>query len=175
MMQSGLTPSKVAGELGVSRQYLWGVIHSHEAVSPARAKTIEQKIDRIIRRRAELVTFGDRLRAARKMAGLTLKETAQQIGYSWVGVERWEKNQCLPKPGVLLHLCTVYGVSDELVRLPQAARMSSRSQSSHLYLLGNPQSGLTPHLHHSDEDVTGAPAPLIPSRAPAAMKQRQKK
>jgi hypothetical protein len=37
------------------------------------------------------------------------------IGYSWVGVERWEKDVCLPKPGVLWHLFTLYGAREELL------------------------------------------------------------
>ena len=35
------------------------------------------------------------------------------IGYTWVGVERWEKNLCRPKPGVLWHLCSLYCVGEE--------------------------------------------------------------
>jgi hypothetical protein len=30
-----------------------------------------------------------------------------------VGVERWEKNICRPKPSVLWHLLTLYGVAEE--------------------------------------------------------------
>jgi transcriptional regulator with XRE-family HTH domain len=55
------------------------------------------------------MTTGMRLRSARRRAGLTLKQTAHMIGYTWVAVERWEKDLCLPKPGVLFHLCHVYG------------------------------------------------------------------
>jgi transcriptional regulator with XRE-family HTH domain len=56
---------------------------------------------------------GGLLRAAREGAGLTLKEAAALIGYSWVAVERWELGRCLPKPGVLWHLRQVYGVDEE--------------------------------------------------------------
>ena len=44
---------------------------------------------------------------------MTLKEVARAIGYTWVGVERWEKNICRPKPSVLWHLLTLYGVAGE--------------------------------------------------------------
>jgi len=74
---------------------------------------IEAAVDQIIEGRAHVRTFGDRLRAARIAAGMTLKEAAAQIGYTWVGVERWEKNLCLPKPGVLWHLCSVYCVGED--------------------------------------------------------------
>ena len=56
-------------------------------------------------------SFGEQLRAARLASGLTLKQVAGLIGYSWVGVERWEKDVCRPKPGVLWHLFTLYGDS----------------------------------------------------------------
>ena len=34
------------------------------------------------------------------------------IGYSWGGVERWEKDQCVPKPGGLWHLFSLYGIGE---------------------------------------------------------------
>jgi transcriptional regulator with XRE-family HTH domain len=52
------------------------------------------------------------MRAARIRAGFTLKEAAGLIGYTWVAVQRWEKDVCLPKPGVLLHLRSVYGAEE---------------------------------------------------------------
>ena len=63
--------------------------------------------------RVDKKTIGARLRAARVSAGLTLKQVAGIISYTWVAVERWEKGACLPKPGVLRHLAHLYGVDDE--------------------------------------------------------------
>lgn len=58
-------------------------------------------------------TIGSRLRAARVAAGLTLKQVAGMISYTWVAVQRWEKGVCLPKPGVLRHLAHLYGVDED--------------------------------------------------------------
>ena len=109
----GLTLSYLAQNLGVSRQYVWQIIHYRTILSRAKALEIEKAVDRIIEERAHVRTFGDRLRAARISAGYTLKEVGSMIGYTWVGVERWEKNQCIPKPGVLWHLCNLYCVGEE--------------------------------------------------------------
>jgi transcriptional regulator with XRE-family HTH domain len=109
----GITVSFLAEQLGVSRQYMWQVIHYRTQLSRQKVLDIEALVDRIIEQRAHVRTFGDRLRAARIAAGLTLKQAASQIGYTWVGVERWEKNLCLPKPGVLWHLCSVYCIGED--------------------------------------------------------------
>jgi transcriptional regulator with XRE-family HTH domain len=109
----GLTLSYLAQNLGVSRQYVWQIIHYRTVLSRAKALEIEKAVDRIIEERSHVRTFGDRLRAARISAGYTLKEVGSMIGYTWVGVERWEKNQCVPKPGVLWHLCNLYCVGEE--------------------------------------------------------------
>jgi transcriptional regulator with XRE-family HTH domain len=109
----GLTLSYLAQNLGVSRQYVWQIIHYRTILSRTKALEIEKAVDRIIEDRAHVRTFGDRLRAARISAGFTLKEVGSMIGYTWVGVERWEKNQCIPKPGVLWHLCNLYCVGEE--------------------------------------------------------------
>ncbi|MEK9139325.1 MAG: helix-turn-helix transcriptional regulator [Bacteroidota bacterium] len=99
-------------ELGVSRQYAWQVVGYVTMVSRKKALETEAVVDSIIAHKSHLQTFGDRMRAARVFAGLTLKQVAEKIGNSWVGVERWEKNICLPKPGVLWHLRALYGVDE---------------------------------------------------------------
>lgn len=109
----GITVSYLADQLGVSRQYAWQVVHYQTLVSLDKAREIERRVDGIISEGAHVRTFGDRLRAARISAGLTLKEAAAMIGYTWVGVERWEKNLCVPKPGVLWHLCSLYCVGED--------------------------------------------------------------
>ncbi len=106
----GIGVSYFARHLDVTRQYAWQIVHYRTPLSLDRALEIEQELNAIIARRAHLQSFGDRLRAARLSAGLTLKEVAGMIGYTWVGVERWEKNVCRPKPGVLWHLCSVYEI-----------------------------------------------------------------
>jgi transcriptional regulator with XRE-family HTH domain len=109
----GITVTFLAQQLGVSRQYAWQIVHYRTFLSLKKALEIERVIDAIIVQKKHLTTFGERLRAARISAGLTLKQVADLIGYSWVGVERWEKNICLPKPGVLWHLFNLYGLASD--------------------------------------------------------------
>ncbi|HXX65171.1 MAG TPA: helix-turn-helix domain-containing protein [Bacteroidota bacterium] len=123
----GITLSYLAQCLGVSRQYSWQIIHYRTLLSRQRALEIEKEIDRIIDERAHLGTFGDRLRAARISAGYTLKEVAAMIGYTWVGVERWEKNLCVPKPSVLWHLCNLYCVGEDWFKESFPSANGSRS------------------------------------------------
>jgi transcriptional regulator with XRE-family HTH domain len=106
----GISAAFLARHLKVTRQYAWQIVHYRTPLSVTRAVEIEGAVERIIGQRLHLRTFGDRLRAARLSAGLTLREVAGMIGYTWVGVERWEKNICRPKPGVLWHLCMVYEI-----------------------------------------------------------------
>jgi len=111
MQQWGITLSFLASQLGVSRQYVWQAIRGSSPVSENRAVSIEYAVDSIIAQQKHIRSFGERLRAARIASGYTLKEVAAMIGYSWVGVERWEKNLCKPKPGVLWHLFSLYGLN----------------------------------------------------------------
>ena len=131
----GVSHTFLAGQLGVSRQYVWQVLHQPIALSPAKARIIEDVVDLIIARQMHLRTLGDRLRAARRAAGLTLKEVASEIGYSWVVIQRWEKNVCLPGLEVLLRLCGVYGVSFEIVRSGRPRRKASGRWQNSAYLV----------------------------------------
>ena len=121
----GVTISFLAAELGVSRQYAWQILNNDTSLSVERAREIEGIVDGIIEAGRHLGSLGARLRAARNAAGLTLKEAANLIGYSWVGVQRWEKDICLPKPGVLWHLMQVYGPAARGI-LDDALRAESR-------------------------------------------------
>jgi transcriptional regulator with XRE-family HTH domain len=56
---------------------------------------------------------GEKLRSARRRVGLSLKQAARLTGYTPAAVQRWEKEKCLPKPGVLLLLCSVYATLAE--------------------------------------------------------------
>ena len=135
MKQWGITATFLAGQLKVSRQYAWQIIHYRTFLSVERALEIERTVDAIISQQAHVKTVGDRLRAARIAAGLTLKEVARAIGYTWVGVERWEKNVCRPKPGVLWHLLTLYGVAEVW---PGVETPSHAYEQRHILGLENP-------------------------------------
>jgi len=112
----GITVSYLAAQLAVSRQYAWQIVHNRTFLSIEKAREIESVIDNVIAQRRHISTLGRRLRAARISAGYTLKEAAGMIGYSWVGVERWEKDVCLPKPGVLWHLANIYEAGADWIR-----------------------------------------------------------
>jgi DNA-binding transcriptional regulator YiaG len=109
----GITITFLAMQLGVSRQYVWQIVYYRTMISRAKALEVERTIDETIAQRSHLKSFGDKLRAARISAGLTLRQSAELIGYTWIAVERWEQNKCLPKPGVLWHLRSVYGVGED--------------------------------------------------------------
>jgi len=128
----GITATFLASQLGVSRQYAWQIVHYRTFLSLEKAREIERVVDSIIAQKSHIKTFGERLRAARKSAGLTLKEVAGLIGYSWVGVQRWERDQCLPKPGVLWHLLNLYGVAGQKrteLAIPATGSLSSGAMS----------------------------------------------
>jgi len=167
----GITLSYLAQNLGVSRQYAWQIIHYKTILSRAKALEIEKAVDRIIEERAHVRTFGDRLRAARISAGYTLKEVGSMIGYTWVGVERWEKNQCVPKPGVLWHLCNLYCVGEDWFKAsfpPEGTvlkggfryehAMGIRGELAAMYLA--PANGAANHrsLNHTRLDPVSSPA-----------------
>jgi transcriptional regulator with XRE-family HTH domain len=131
MRQCGMTSVQIALGLGVSRQYVSVILRGKSYVSDAKLDEIEGLVSKWST--AQKSTAGQRLRAARLCAGLTLKEAADLIGYSWMAVERWEKDRCCPKPGVLWHLRHVYCVGedwiptnhDQRTRPPQSARSPS--------------------------------------------------
>ena len=112
MKSSGITVTYLATQLGVSRQYVWQILYYQTFVSKEKLLSIERVVDDTVTRQPHVKSFGDRMRVARLSSGLTLKQVAQKIGYTWVAVERWEKNICLPKPGVLWHLRILYGVGE---------------------------------------------------------------
>jgi len=109
----GITITDLAMALGVSRQYSWQVVYAKAPVSDRKREEVETAVEALICERRSGASFGQRLRGARLNAGLTLQAIAGQIGYSWVAIERWEKDICIPKPGVLWHLRHLYGVDED--------------------------------------------------------------
>ncbi len=51
------------------------------------------------------MTFGERLRKARKEKGLTQKELATMISAAHNSISNWENNQNMPDPDTIQHLC----------------------------------------------------------------------
>lgn len=56
------------------------------------------------------MTFGERLREARKKNGLTQKELAAKIGAKHNSVSNWEKGKVMPYPDVIGYICGALGV-----------------------------------------------------------------
>jgi hypothetical protein len=109
----GVTYAMIAEELAVSRQYVWQVLHRTIPVSTRMDAVVRGTAEALIVRQQSCWTIGRKMRSARIVAGLTLKQAAAHAGYSWVAVQRWEKDICLPKPGVLWHLRMIYGVDED--------------------------------------------------------------
>ena len=56
-------------------------------------------------------TFGYRLRAARKHAGITQKELATLINAKHNSVSNWENGQNMPDPDTIVDICEALNVS----------------------------------------------------------------
>jgi transcriptional regulator with XRE-family HTH domain len=109
LRRRGMSIAEFARSARCSRQYAWQVLRGTVPVSDHLLGRLERILAETIDWAEQPATTGMRLRRARRRAGYTLKETAAMIGYTWIAVQRWERDVCLPKPGVLLHLCQVYG------------------------------------------------------------------
>jgi transcriptional regulator with XRE-family HTH domain len=109
LRQRGISVAEFARSARCSRQFAWQVLNGTVTASDSLLRRFECTLAGTIAVAESAATTGMRLRRARRRAGYTLKETAAMIGYTWIAVERWEQDVCLPKPGVLWHLCRVYG------------------------------------------------------------------
>lgn len=56
------------------------------------------------------VTFGDRIKDARKAAGLTQRQLADKIGVSNTSISNWEQCVSTPDPDTIQHLCWALSV-----------------------------------------------------------------
>lgn len=57
------------------------------------------------------MTFGQRIRALRRDAGLTQENLAKLLSISPQAVSRWETDAAMPDISLLLPLCNLFGVS----------------------------------------------------------------
>lgn len=55
-------------------------------------------------------TFGDRIRKARKAAGLTQRQLADKIDVSNTSISNWENSFSMPDPDTIQHLCWALNV-----------------------------------------------------------------
>ena len=56
------------------------------------------------------IYFGDRIREARKNAGLTQRQLADKLNVSNTSISNWEKNLSRPDPDTIQHLCWALNV-----------------------------------------------------------------
>lgn len=56
------------------------------------------------------INLGERLKQARKAAGLTQRQLAEKIGVSNTSVSNWEKGISSPDPDTIQHLCWALNV-----------------------------------------------------------------
>lgn len=56
------------------------------------------------------IYFGDKIRTARKAAGLTQRELADRINVSNTSISNWEKDISRPDPDTIQHLCWALNV-----------------------------------------------------------------
>ena len=62
-------------------------------------------------------TLGERLKEARKRAGLTQKDAADALGVTYQAISNYERDKCRVQAGVLKQLCVLYHISaTELLR-----------------------------------------------------------
>lgn len=56
------------------------------------------------------VFFGEKIRQARKAAGLTQRQLADRLGVSNTSVSNWEKNLSRPDADLIQQLCAILGL-----------------------------------------------------------------
>ena len=56
------------------------------------------------------IYFGDKIREARKAAGLTQRQLAEKVNVSNTSISNWEKNLSRPDPDTIQHLCWALNV-----------------------------------------------------------------
>ena len=79
------------------------------------------------------MSFGDRLQAVRRGAGMTQEAFAQQLKVSRQAVSKWESSRGYPEIEKIIYICNHYGVSmdelfqDEIPRRPPAEAKPEQS------------------------------------------------
>jgi len=77
------------------------------------------------------MSLGERLRSARRRAGLSLRALADQVNVSAQAISKYERNLDTPSSSVLIRLSRVLGVSIERLLRPQKVRLSGVSYRRH--------------------------------------------
>ncbi|NOZ79154.1 MAG: ImmA/IrrE family metallo-endopeptidase [Acidobacteria bacterium] len=75
--------------------------------------------------------FGERVRAARRLAGLSQRETANRVGVTAMAISKYETGKMIPSSGVLLRLAEALGVDVEFFLRPCAVRVEAPAFRRH--------------------------------------------
>ncbi len=75
------------------------------------------------------VFFGEKIRQARKAAGLTQRQLAQHLGVANTSVSNWEKNLSRPDPDMIQSLCAVLHLQPNDFYGTEPVRTAPRSVS----------------------------------------------
>lgn len=76
------------------------------------------------------MSFADRLKDARRAAGLSQEELAEHLDVSRQAVGKWEQGQAYPEVEKLLALCAVLNVSADALLLDELPQSSRRTASA---------------------------------------------
>ncbi len=75
--------------------------------------------------------FGERVRAARRLAGLSQRETAGRVGVTAMAISKYETGKMIPSSGVLLRLAEALGVDVEFFLRPETVRVRALAYRRH--------------------------------------------
>lgn len=87
------------------------------------------------------MSFGDRLQAVRRGAGMTQEAFAQQLKVSRQAVSKWESSRGYPEIEKIIYICNHYGVSmDELFQdeVPYRPSAETKPEQSNNQPMANP-------------------------------------
>ena len=87
------------------------------------------------------MSFGDRLQAVRRGAGMTQEAFAQQLKVSRQAVSKWESSRGYPEIEKIIYICNHYGVSmDELFQdeVPHRPSAETKPEQSNNQPMANP-------------------------------------
>lgn len=98
----------IASRLGVTKQYVWGIINGKYKVSISRLEEINSIVDEIIEMKKNANTWFEKLKVARLVKGLTAEEVSEITGYDKQSIYNWESGKSLPRIGIVRLLAKVY-------------------------------------------------------------------
>lgn len=99
------------------------------------------------------MSFGERLRRARKAKRLTQKELAAKINAAHNSISNWENNQNMPDPDTIQNLCWVLGVQPNyFFEIDQPDISRNQSEKNTIRIAG--RNGEFHERHLSDQQLT---------------------